>query len=116
MSLQIIDRIRIVYLLCTKTLSGNLIGIAGKPARGTLSNQILAGQYQAETYDRAGGFRPAATIWAAQARLTTTLLSRVRSALRLSRRVPQEQLHRDTRWRAWIELPVRWLQSILHPC
>src|SRR6266566_4471150 len=59
MSLLITDRIRIVYLLSTKTLSGNLIGIAGKPARGTLSNQILAGQYQAETHDRTGGFRPA---------------------------------------------------------
>src|SRR6266480_1528613 len=57
MSLLITDPISIVYLLSTKTLSGNLIGIAGKPARGTLSNQILAGQYQAETYDRAGGFR-----------------------------------------------------------
>ena len=37
MSLLINDRIRIVYLLSTKTLSGNLIGIAGKPARDTLS-------------------------------------------------------------------------------
>jgi hypothetical protein len=37
-SLLITDRIRIVYLLNTKTLSGTLIGIAGKPARDTLSS------------------------------------------------------------------------------
>src|SRR6266487_1004299 len=84
MSLLIIDPSLMVYPLSTKTLFGNLIGIAGKPARGTLSSQILAGQYQAETHDRTGGFRPAAAVWDAQARLTTTLLSRVRSALRLS--------------------------------
>lgn len=62
MSLLIIDRISIVYLLSTKTPSGNLIGIAGEPARDTLSSQIRARQYQAETHDRTGGFRPAAAV------------------------------------------------------
>ncbi len=37
MSLLINDPGRMVYPLSTKTLFGNLIGIAGKPARGTLS-------------------------------------------------------------------------------